>query len=824
MAKRRGLYWAVSKISNIKSGEETLAILFFSYFFLITAPFTIIKSLRNSIMLHSLGERGLPPAYLLTAILTGFVVAFHSKLQDKISKRSLITWTLIFFIITSLIFWLLLQKPSDWVPLIYWLWANILAVGLMTHFWISVNEAFNPREAKRLIGFFGSGGILGGISGGLLAKSLSHFIDPSHLLLFSSALLFGCILIVNTIFVFGKKKHASLKAPESSVIQEKSEKWGFRVCFNTVKNNSYLRLIACLVTATLVVSTLIDFQFNSVINTYVEGTEKLTAFFGLFNAGLMAFALLIQLLITSNLIKRFGIQLALLLYPAMLLGCSMGIAIFPALLFAIVIKGTDKSLSYSLNQSVREILYIPISPDFKDKVKVFIDMFLNRFAKGLGAVILLILIYFRLGIQYVSLVSSIFIMAWIILNIKISREYVNTVKNNIKLKWSRADKDIADKIDMDYAKLIFDTLESKNRSSVLYALHVFDLIKQDRLTSEIKKLISQKSDEFKISSVEVLLDTDGASYHPEFEEEMDEETFKININEIMSLEAYEKLMKIYAENVMEKNSEAETDKMELAKAIGLMRPHSPLVEKLEVLINDSSSNVSKYAIESASRLGRKEFIPVVIQKLSNPATRKDAAMALKKFGTQALAPLEKYMGNRRNDMDARKAIPEVLAQIGTQKGADILVHELEKKKNELDTELIDALEKIRTEKPSIHISKNAVKKKTLLKIKQYCQSYIRVHELKPTTKNDFLRMNLKKESETTLMNIFKLLALFYPHEDITKAYQNIKTGTKNAIAYAVELLDNILKKDLRDIILPIIEDIPQREKEKKLRQILRSSP
>ncbi len=72
------------------------------------------------------------------------------------------------------------------------------------------------------------------------------------------------------------------------------------------------------------------------------------------------------------------------------------------------------------------------------------------------------------------------------------------------------------------------------------------------------------------------------------------------------------------------------------------------------------------------------------------------------------------------------------------------------------------------------------------------------------------------------MNIFKLLGLHYPHEDIVKAYQNLKTGIPNSIAYAIELLDNTLKKDMKNIILPLIEDMTSSERQQKFQKILRN--
>ena len=72
------------------------------------------------------------------------------------------------------------------------------------------------------------------------------------------------------------------------------------------------------------------------------------------------------------------------------------------------------------------------------------------------------------------------------------------------------------------------------------------------------------------------------------------------------------------------------------------------------------------------------------------------------------------------------------------------------------------------------------------------------------------------------MNIFKLLGLYYPHGDLLKAYQNLKADTKHSVAFAIELLDNTLKKDIRDAILPLVEDISPAVRKRKFQQMIRS--
>jgi len=823
MTKNR-LYRILSRIVDIKPGEELISISLFSYFFLITTPFYIIKPLRIASFLDKLGANQLYLPYLLTAALMGFVVAFHSKLQVKISKHLLIISSLTFFTLTCFLFWLIFPYNWSWLPLAFWIWANILIIVLITQFWILLNEIFNPREAKRLIGFLGSGGILGGIVGAEVAGLLAKTKLSGYLLLFASGLLIACAFVVNYIFILERKKHSVTDEKDKGRWQE-LPKGGFKVCFDVVRKSNYLRLKAGAVSIMVIVSLLIDWQFNKVIEEKAVSQNSMTSFFGHFFAGMLFFSFFLQLFLTSSLIKRLGIRLSLMLLPLVLLLFSLGFAVSANIFLAVLIKGSDKGLSYSFNQSVHKLLYIPVSPEIKHKAETFIDMFLYRFAKGIGAVILFLFISIHLKFQYVSLAAVGFILAWIFLNQKISDEYVSTVKQKLKRKWGRADRMVAEKLDVDYTKLVFDTLESKNRSSVLYAMHLFDLIKQDKLTPEVKKIISYKSDEMRISSLGTLFEENETTLIPKTDDYLSEEVLKKEIKEILSLDVYQEVMSNHVEKVLrDKNREAETAKMEVAKAIGLMDSTSPLVQKLDELLHDESPEVRRYAVESAAKLKKREHVRALIQNLSNPLTRDDARAALEKYGQEIVGTLGDYLKNPKMDIGLRKAVASVLARIGTQEAADSLTHRLSEKRGDMDTELIDALDRIRSEKPDVQFPEKIVMTKIAREIKKCYQILIETHDSKLKSKKDEMSKGLPKNLKVSLMNIFKLLGLIYPYEDIMKAYQNAETGTKDSLAYAVELLDNTLKKNMKNIILPIIEDLSLEERVKRCKRILKTFP
>jgi ATP/ADP translocase len=178
--------------------------------------------------------------------------------------------SLVFFIITGLLLHLLFLTDyginSAFLSYIYWVWASVLIIVLLTQFWLTVNEVFNPREAKRLIAFCGIGGILGGIVGGLLARFLTNANRANLLLPLALGLLFACIFVVRAIFIVRQKKLLSAKPAKSKEEMSEVPRVGFMDSLNAVRKNKYLVLISGLVVITVIVSTFIDFQFSSAVH------------------------------------------------------------------------------------------------------------------------------------------------------------------------------------------------------------------------------------------------------------------------------------------------------------------------------------------------------------------------------------------------------------------------------------------------------------------------------------------------------------------------------------------------------------------------------
>ena len=79
--------------------------------------------------------------------------------------------------------------------------------------------------------------------------------------------------------------------------------------------------------------------------------------------------------------------------------------------------------------------------------------------------------------------------------------------------------------------------------------------------------------------------------------------------------------------------------------------------------------------------------------------------------------------------------------------------------------------------------------------------------------------DVKSTLDRRIKGIFDLLSLIYPSEEIVKACQNIFQGTRASVDYSLELLDNILNREFKALLFPLVEDLPLEEKVRRLRKL-----
>ena len=96
-------------------------------------------------------------------------------------------------------------------------------------------------------------------------------------------------------------------------------------------------------------------------------------------------ACILQLFVVSRIVKYLGIGWAVMILPCISLGAYNVLAFIPTLTFVLMAKVAENSTDYSLNNTVRNMLFLPCTYEEKFSAKQAIDSFFVRMGDVLSA-------------------------------------------------------------------------------------------------------------------------------------------------------------------------------------------------------------------------------------------------------------------------------------------------------------------------------------------------------------------------------------------------------------------------------------------------------
>lgn len=357
----------------------------FALFFLVIAAFWIQKPIRTARFLSGVGPSRLPLVKLGTAALILPVALLYSAAAARYRRERMVYACVSIFAVCTLGFWSLLSTEAPvWSHYAYFFYVDIFNSVMVALFWSFANDLSSPDAARRSYGFIGAGGIIGGAVGSILTGVAVERIGTANLLLVCLAVLAAIALVAYGIARASAdgEDHKAAQAPTPTLRDAVA---GARL---TVAS-PYLTAVALLVVLYEIVSNVIDFQFNTAVAARYANEAAMASFLGYFSSIAISASVITQLFVTTWVLHYWGPRVALFVLPMVLGLGSAAFIIMP--LFPVVAASffSDATLSYSLNQTAKEVLYTPTDAPTKYQVKAFIDMFLMRLAKGVGSLLIL---------------------------------------------------------------------------------------------------------------------------------------------------------------------------------------------------------------------------------------------------------------------------------------------------------------------------------------------------------------------------------------------------------------------------------------------------
>src|SRR5690606_2296906 len=192
-----------------------------------------------------------------------------------------------------------------------------------------------------------------------------------------------------------------------------------------VFGSRYFLTILGIVSIYEVVSTVLDLHFSYTITHLLSG-DAIGRQFSTVYVITNSVSLLVQLFVTTPLMRHRGVTAALLVLPIVAGGASLTFALIPRLWTGSLLNTADNAFSYSVQQSARESLYVPRPSEEKYPAKAFIDMFGQRVAKGIGVLLSLLFAQTLTGmtaVRSLSIVTAALTVAWIALALHAGRRF-----------------------------------------------------------------------------------------------------------------------------------------------------------------------------------------------------------------------------------------------------------------------------------------------------------------------------------------------------------------------------------------------------------------
>jgi AAA family ATP:ADP antiporter len=366
----------------------------------------------------------------LQAVLLVGIVPAYGALAGRLPRRRLVNIVTAFFVACLPLFYL--AAEARWhVGVAFFLWIGIFSLMVIAQFWAYANDVYTPDAGKRLFAVIAFGASAGAVFGAYISGQLIGVLGVHAMLLVAAAVLAFSLALFNV--VDAREQGAVALRPQAAAVQEPI---GDGNPFVLVMRNRYLLLIGAMVLLLNWVNATGEYVLSSIVQGAAEeqiaaGTlsrDRAGAFIGAFYADYFQVVnivgMLLQLFLVSRIVKFVGVHVAVCVLPVVALGSYAVAALLPSLAVVRWVKTAENSVDYSLQNTVKQMLFLPTTREEKYKAKQVTDSFIVRAGDVLSSATVFIgTTALALGTSQFAWINVALVSVWIVVAVLVGREF-----------------------------------------------------------------------------------------------------------------------------------------------------------------------------------------------------------------------------------------------------------------------------------------------------------------------------------------------------------------------------------------------------------------
>ena len=821
----------LKKLFNINQGEGFPTLILFLHFFAYVAISITGSAARDAYFLNMVDRKYLPLMFLAVAIVLSIVIEIYSRLSKNKDLSTIVSGTGIIFIATLFA----IQKNLEgWVIPFLYVWKDVIDAIIITQFWLIASQVFDPRQAKRLFGLLGAGGALAAIIIGSSIKQFVSIFGSENLLFATMSFLLVVILMANLIRPY--RNINEQKNSNSKKDSQKDEKKSF---------SPYLKSLAIIIGLAAVASRVVDYQFKITAVAAFPEQDDLVNFFGQYYAVTGIATMVIQLFITSRLLSRFGILVAILVLPTLFMTGAIGFLMSPVLAAVYISKFSDQVFRFTLHNASIQLLWIPVKNTIKNRLKPVIEGSIRASLEGVsGILIFLSITVFNVPIHYLSISIVLIAIYWINKSFTLKKLYVKELQSAIEKRELNFEELTLDIQDEAMVKTINEALKNNDESQQILALEMIkdipltpwkdslnDLLNNGEITVK-KEILSISFDDENIITNQTIIDL--INNVPDLETESIEIAGKRRLRKALPIimDRIDTVNKekqiIFAAAIRNIDPDSSNKEKELlldafntndenicSLAIRQMKNDKEILpdDKLAEYLNQESSMIRDAALSVAESRASTSLLPHIIQCLSDPRCAIPARSALQAYDDNVVVELLiKHVQRQNVEKSLIIGVIRTIKNYPTKNSIDLLLSAVSPKVPPIQSEAVDSLIHIAREL-SLDENQIIITKKELIKTSRYAyEKIIALSQINEDEENQLLRYLLQNEVRKLIPVIMKLGILDKPETPIETYIQYVLNNETDKLPYVLEFFENIFSKEERRIVNSLIDNIPIEEK------------
>jgi AAA family ATP:ADP antiporter len=776
----------------------------------------------HAIFLDTFQTDQIPMAFVISGLFGVIIMSLYTFFSSRVSFRLFTLFNyLIIGITTVIIFYYaefheLIKLSAFGYPLMmpFTLMFPINTIILL-NFWHSINNIYINDQNKRILPYIQLAHIGGMVLGSwgiilFLFKSwnLELIILGSAISIFIA---FFLQFLINPIH-----KYSKLFLPRIRKLNP------IRSRFGEFFYTKYTFLLVLFVVLSALIGMIVHYNFISLTRDSYPMIVGFAKFLGLFIGTLFIFIYGVNRFLIRKILYSYDSPYSLFLVPAgmiVLLAASVvaflflghSRAVFRFTFFFLLIAGVKagyETLKHTIELPSLRVLFQTLDIRFHRAVIQRLEgsfRFFSMFSAGLILIGLIQLNFHKSSqLVYVVIVLS---LLWLYISVILIKKYQTALKNSIKkiktnVKAKEHDLPSVDKhfhklLNSDIPEKVINALEiSEHTEPISFENHLIDLLSVP--SPEIRRYIL-----WKINSLSVFASL------PKLKE------LKINDNDNSSANLRSNTVAVFEKKLflgksfsaLEKlsNSKKISERILACEVLGSVRAKKEAAGLLINLSRDFEPEVKLAAIKSMTRMSNPEHTHILIGYLSSPVFYSYAFEALVRIGNKALNQLEQVFLTPDAENILLSRIVKIYGKIGSPKAIDLLLNKLEYQNRIIARQAIIALREsgFQATPNNINIILNAIVR--ILNIMSWNLSASSGIGL--TKKFPLLQDALNAELADNYRVLFHLLSMAYNSTAIANIRNLVNTGSDRDISYAIEMLDQIVNEEIKQVLFPVLENI-----------------